>query len=107
MHSAHITSPSKLFALVCIFAVLGSTTACKTAGEGPPPPNESFGEGVMIDLLAEGTNLQPGEYRMLFWNTEGGIETFLNGGEPVELSGEREVCLGDEPMGLVLDLDTG
>jgi hypothetical protein len=106
MHSTHITSPIKLFTIVCIFVMLGSLTACKTPVESPPPPAEFFDEGVMIDLFAERTNLQPGECTMLFWNTEGGIETFLNG-EPVERSGEREICLGNEPMGFVLDLDTG
>lgn len=117
----HITTLIKYIVLLCIFAILGSTAACNmpfkivpnTQEEGPPPGEEDsppgdgpFGEEIRIEFLADRTDLQPGECTMLFWNTEGGFGAFLNE-EPVERSGEREVCLGDESMAFVLGVDTG
>jgi hypothetical protein len=46
---------------------------------------------VQINFTANRTNLMPGECAILKWSVEGGEVVHLDG-EPVEYSGEREVC---------------
>ena len=75
----------------------------ESAPEEQPPSDEEHPEEVWIEFEAERTHLAPGECTLLFWNTEGGFGIFLNG-EPVERSGEREVCQADM---FVLGVDTG
>jgi len=70
-----------------------------------PPGEEPIDEEVRIEFFADRTDLQPGECTVLFWNAEGGFGAYLNG-EPVERSGELEVCL-DETMAFVLGVDMG
>ena len=71
---------------------------CVTPGLGPQPttPPEQSGEPpqgeVFIAFTADSTSLQPGECATLRWSVEGG-EAVLLDGEPVSLSGERQVCL--------------
>ena len=113
-----------LFILIIFVLVLG-TYACNLGAEGfeePPPweepPPEEFFEGepppeggehppgdVWIEFNAERPHLAPGECTLLFWHTESGFETFLNG-EPVEPSGEREECLHESRM-FILEVETG
>ena len=121
----------KYRALICILVLLGSVLACNlpfkivpnTQDEGQPIPDEEepfegepFGEEepppgedqpgeVWIEFEAERTHLLPGECTLIFWNTNGGYGVHING-EPVERSGEREICL-DETIMLVLSVDMG
>ncbi len=77
-------------------------------GEPPPgeePMEEEMPEDVFIDFFAERMELHPGECTVLIWHTEGGFGAFLNG-EPIERSGEMEVCL-EETMFFVLGVDMG
>ncbi len=75
-------------------------------GGEEPHDGEEPSDEVWIEFEAERTNVEPGECTMLFWHVEGGgFGAYLNG-EPVERSGEREVCL-DETMIFVLGVDMG
>ena len=64
------------------------------SGEPPSeeqPPDEGPPVEVQITLTADRTNLQPGECSTLQWNVQGGEVAHLNG-QPVDLSGQMEVC---------------
>jgi hypothetical protein len=72
-----------------------------------PAEDAPHGEEIQIEFFAERTDLQPGECTMLLWNVEGdGFGVDLNG-DPVERSGEQEICLGEEPMFFSLGVDMG
>jgi hypothetical protein len=113
-------SKSKIvFILILTGMMVIQAVSCTTSNSGekaaePPPPVEELpsddepnGEEIQIEFFAERTYLQPGECTMLFWNVEGsGFGVDLNG-EPVDRSGEREICLGEEPMFFALGVDMG
>jgi len=60
------------------------------------PEDEPYEEGeprgeTWIEFNADRTQIAPGECTMIWWNAEGVEEVFLNG-NPVEPTGEQEVC---------------
>ncbi len=79
--------------------------AGESSQEEEPPPGEEFPDEVRIEFDAERTHLNPGECTLIFWNTEGGFSVNING-NPVESSGEHEVCL-EETTILILGVDMG
>jgi acetyl esterase/lipase len=60
---------------------------------------------VQITLTADRTSLQPGECAILQWRVEGGFGVELDG-QPVERSGQQEVCPQDTAV-YELGVDTG
>jgi hypothetical protein len=72
--------------------MVGEVRTPSASPSAPPEaaPSEPSGE-VQIEFTADRTTLMAGECAFLLWTVHGGEAVFLQG-EPVELSGEREVC---------------
>ena len=71
------------------------------------PGDAPQSEDIQIEFFAERPHLQPGQCTLLFWHVEGGGFGVDLNGEPVERSGEREICVGEEPMFFTLGVDMG
>lgn len=79
--------------------------AGESSQEEEPPPGEEFPDEVWIEFYAEHTHIAPFDCTLIFWNTEGGHSVNING-EPVEPTGEHEICL-EETTTLILGVDMG
>lgn len=111
---------SLVLPVVMTLALIGLTGCTIIIGEVPLPPEESPEEQpppgeevalesppeeVRIAFTADRTHLQPGECAMLEWSVEGGFGVELDG-QPVEKSGQMEVC-PEETTPYRLGVDTG
>jgi hypothetical protein len=106
---------SLVLSFVTVLVLIGLTGCTIIIGDLPtplpaqppseqPPAEQPPGE-VQITFTADRTNLQPGECTTLQWNVQGGFWVELNG-QPVEKSGQREVC-PQETTPYWLGVDTG
>jgi hypothetical protein len=105
-----------LFLMIATLALMG-LTSCSITISGPelaprepppeePPPGEAEpGEVQSIMFTADRTEVQPGECTTLQWNVEGGFGVYFDG-QPVEHSGETQVC-PEETIPYRLGVDTG
>ena len=87
--------PSKAIMILFIAVLLLSTAASGV----------DTAQQAQIKFFADRTSLQPGECTLLHWEVSGGLAVSLNG-NPVEKTGQKEVCPGKTLL-YTLSVDLG